>query len=54
MIDMMVDVLSWVAVVVFLASIFCAVTDTPKAKSKARGAYRWVETMALNIGKAKH
>ena len=47
---------SWfniVAAAVTVASTIAAVTPTPKAGSKLALAYSIIDTLALNIGKAK-
>lgn len=39
--------------IISCASIICAITPTPKDNAIIHAIYRFVEVLALNIGKAK-
>ena len=51
--EMIVNALSWIAVVVTVASLIAASTPTPKDDVWIGKLYKFLDLLALNIGKAK-
>lgn len=51
--DFIRDNLYLAGLVVTIASVICAGTDTPDPKTKIGKAYKIIEILALNFGKAK-
>ena len=49
----MVDLIMWVTTIVTVASIVAASTPTPKDDAWIGKLYKFVDLLALNIGKAK-
>tara|TARA_R110002020_G_scaffold214765_1_gene421900 strand:+ start:188 stop:343 length:156 start_codon:yes stop_codon:yes gene_type:complete len=49
----MVDLIMWVTTIVTVASIIAASTPTPKDDAWIGKLYKFVDLLALNIGKAK-
>ena len=50
---MIVNALSWITVVVTVASLIAASTPTPKDDVWIGKLYKFLDLLALNIGKAK-
>jgi|TARA_R110002012_G_scaffold55966_1_gene142957 hypothetical protein len=50
---MMVDIIMWVTTIVTVASLIAASTPTPKDDAWIGKLYKFVDLLALNIGKAK-
>ena len=50
---MIVNALSWITVVVTVASLVAASTPTPKDDVWIGKLYKFLDLLALNIGKAK-
>ena len=53
MIDQLVDILNYATAVVAACSAIAAVTETPKDDSMVAKAYRVIDFLAINVGKAK-
>ncbi len=51
--EMIVNALSWITVVVTVASLVAASTPTPKDDVWIGKLYKFLDLLALNIGKAK-
>ena len=51
--EMIVNALSWITVVVTFASLVAASTPTPKDDVWIGKLYKFLDLLALNIGKAK-
>ncbi len=51
--DMIVNLVGWIAIIVTVASLITALTPTPKDNAWMGKIYKIIETLALNIGKAK-
>jgi len=51
--EMIVNALSWITVVVTVASLIAASTPTPKDDVWIGKLYKFIDLLALNIGKAK-
>jgi len=51
--EMIVNALSWITVVVTVASLIAASTPTPKDDVWIGKLYKFLDLLALNIGKAK-
>jgi hypothetical protein len=51
--EMIVNALSWITVVVTVASLIAASTPTPKDDLWIGKLYKFLDLLALNIGKAK-
>ena len=51
--EMIVNALSWITVVVTVASLVAASTPTPKDDVWIGKLYKFLDILALNIGKAK-
>ena len=49
----MVDSIMWITTIVTVASIIAASTPTPKDDAWIGKLYKFVDLLALNIGKAK-
>ena len=49
----MVDLIMWITTIVTVASIIAASTPTPKDDMWIGKLYKFVDLLALNIGKAK-
>jgi|TARA_R100000541_G_scaffold562_1_gene3794 hypothetical protein len=49
----MVDIIMWVTTIVTVASLIAASTPTPKDDAWIGKLYKFVDLLALNIGKAK-
>jgi len=49
----MADIIMWVTTIVTVASIVSATTPTPKDDAWIGKLYKFVDLLALNIGKAK-
>jgi|TARA_R110002167_G_scaffold236905_1_gene442098 hypothetical protein len=49
----MVDLIMWITTIVTVASIVAASTPTPKDDAWIGKLYKFVDLLALNIGKAK-
>jgi|TARA_B110000977_G_C10741522_1_gene363208 hypothetical protein len=49
----MVDLIMWVTTIVTVASLIAASTPTPKDDAWIGKLYKFVDLLALNIGKAK-
>jgi len=50
---MMADIIMWVTTIVTVASLIAASTPTPKDDAWIGKLYKFVDLLALNIGKAK-
>ena len=51
--EMIVNALSWITIVVTVASLIAASTPTPKDDVWIGKLYKFLDFLALNIGKAK-
>ena len=51
--EMIVNALSWITIVVTVASLVAASTPTPKDDVWVGKLYKFLDLLALNIGKAK-
>ena len=51
--EMIVNALSWITIVVTVASLIAASTPTPKDDLWIGKLYKFLDLLALNIGKAK-
>ena len=49
----MVDLIIWITTIVTVASIIAASTPTPKDDKWIGKLYKFIDMLALNIGKAK-
>ena len=49
----MMEIITWVCAIVTIASIVAASTPTPKDDEWIGKLYKFIDTLALNIGKAK-
>ena len=49
----MVDIIMWITTIVTVSSIIAASTPTPKDDAWIGKLYKFVDLLALNIGKAK-
>jgi|TARA_B100001063_G_scaffold188796_1_gene179178 hypothetical protein len=49
----MVEIIMWITTIVTVASIVAASTPTPKDDAWIGKLYKFVDLLALNIGKAK-
>tara|TARA_R110000796_G_scaffold246495_1_gene371321 strand:- start:476 stop:631 length:156 start_codon:yes stop_codon:yes gene_type:complete len=49
----MIDLIMWITTIVTVASIVAASTPTPKDDAWIGKLYKFVDLLALNIGKAK-
>lgn len=43
----------WITGIISVASAICALTPTPKDDAKIAKVYKFVELLALNLGRAK-
>jgi len=50
----MVDLIMWITTIVTVASIVAASTPTPKDDAWIGKLYKFIDLLALNIGKAKN
>jgi len=50
---MIVEIIMWITTIVTVASIVAASTPTPKDDAWIGKLYKFVDLLALNIGKAK-
>jgi len=51
--EMIVNAISWITIVVTVASLVAASTPTPKDDVWIGKLYKFLDLLALNIGKAK-
>lgn len=51
--EIIINVLSWITIIVTVASLIAASTPTPKDDIWIGKLYKFVDILALNIGKAK-
>ena len=51
--EMLINALSWITIVVTVASLIAASTPTPKDDVWIGKLYKFIDLLALNIGKAK-
>ena len=51
--DMLVSLVTWVTLIVNIASLIAATTSTPKDDVWIGKIYKFIDMLALNIGKAK-
>jgi len=51
--DMLVSLVTWVTLIVTIASLIAATTSTPKDDIWIGKIYKFIDMLALNIGKAK-
>jgi hypothetical protein len=51
--DLVAEGAQWLALIIALASAFCAATHTPGDTGLRGRLYRFLEVLALNIGHAK-
>jgi len=51
--EMIINALSWITIVVTVASLVAASTPTPKDDVWIGKLYKFLDLLALNIGKAK-
>lgn len=51
--EIIINVLSWITIIVTVASLIAASTPTPKDDVWIGKLYKFVDILALNIGKAK-
>jgi len=49
----MIDLIMWITTIVTVASIVAASTPTPKDDAWIGKLYKFIDLLALNIGKAK-
>jgi len=49
----MIDMIMWITTIVTVASIVAASTPTPKDDEWISKLYKFIDLLALNIGKAK-
>jgi len=49
----MVDIIMWITTIVTVSSIIAASTPTPKDDEWIGKLYKFIDLLALNIGKAK-
>ncbi len=50
---MLINAISWITIIVTVASLIAASTPTPKDDVWIGKLYKFVDILALNIGKAK-
>tara|TARA_R110000824_G_scaffold336156_1_gene522712 strand:+ start:306 stop:476 length:171 start_codon:yes stop_codon:yes gene_type:complete len=50
---MIVDIINWVTLIVTVSSLIAATTSTPKDDIWISKIYKFIDMLALNIGKAK-
>ena len=51
--NMLVNLVTWVTLIVTVASLIAATTSTPKDDIWVGKLYKFIDMLALNIGKAK-
>jgi|TARA_R110000796_G_scaffold48269_1_gene115791 hypothetical protein len=51
--DSIVEIVNWITTIVTVASIVAATTSTPKDNEWLAKFYKFVDLLAINIGKAK-
>ncbi len=51
--EMLINVISWITTIVTVASIVAASTPTPKDDVWIGKLYKFIDLLAVNIGKAK-
>ena len=51
--EMLINAISWITIVVTIASLIAASTPTPKDDVWIGKLYKFIDLLALNIGKAK-
>ena len=51
--EIIINALSWITIVVTIASLVAASTPTPKDDLWIGKLYKFIDLLALNIGKAK-
>jgi len=51
--EMLINAISWITIIVTVASLIAASTPTPKDDVWIGKLYKLVDLLALNIGKAK-
>jgi len=51
--EMLINAISWITIVVTVASLVAASTPTPKDDVWIGKLYKFLDLLALNIGKAK-
>ena len=51
--EMLINAISWITIVVTVASLVAASTPTPKDDVWIGKLYKFIDLLALNIGKAK-
>ena len=51
--EMLINALSWITIAVTVASLIAASTPTPKDDIWIGKLYKFIDLLALNIGKAK-
>jgi len=51
--DTMIDLVAWATTIVTVASLIAASTPTPKDDEWIGKLYKFIDLLALNIGKAK-
>jgi hypothetical protein len=51
--DIIVNLVTWVTLIVTVASLIAATTKTPKDDVWIGKIYKFIDMLALNIGKAK-
>jgi len=51
--DMLVNLVNWVTLIVTVSSLIAATTSTPKDDVWIGKIYKFIDMLALNIGKAK-
>ena len=51
---MIADIITWVTLIVTVSSLIAASTSTPKDDVWVAKIYKFIDMLALNIGKAKY
>ena len=51
--EMLISAISWITIIVTVASLVAASTPTPKDDVWIGKLYKFIDLLALNIGKAK-
>jgi hypothetical protein len=51
--EMLINAISWITIIVTVASLVAASTPTPKDDLWIGKLYKFIDLLALNIGKAK-
>tara|TARA_R110000822_G_scaffold188211_1_gene327366 strand:- start:25 stop:189 length:165 start_codon:yes stop_codon:yes gene_type:complete len=52
-VEMLINAISWITIIVTVASLVAASTPTPKDDVWIGKLYKFIDLLALNIGKAK-